>query len=360
MTSQMKVLAVDDDQLNIILMEEILSEDYDLLTARSGEEALENAASFRPDLILLDIMMPGIDGYETCRRIRANPDLNHAKVILLSAKALTRERLEGYEAGADDYVTKPFNEDELLAKVRVFLRLKSVEEMDAMKSQLLSLVAHEIRTPLTGITPAVEMLLADNDMMEGERQMWLEMVLQNSQRLLTLAEKGMFLCEFSTGHVQLELEPFDLAELATTVIAEMDGTARKKQVELRVDAPGAVMVDGEKRYLKMALEFVLDNAVKFSPKGGEVRVDFGEKGAGMIFSVTNSGPGIQPKDTAGVFDAFSARRVDEQIVGSGMSMALARAIMRAHGGDLAIESDPGVETTCSGSLPALEPGPVPR
>ena len=359
MASQMKILAVDDDRLNLTLMTEILDGEYDLITARSGEEALEVASRLQPDLILLDIMMPGIDGYEVCRRIRANPELRHVKIILLSAKALTKERLEGYEVGTDDYVTKPFNEDELLAKVRVFLRLKSVEEMDRMKSQLLSLVAHEIRTPLTGIIPAAEMLLAEEDMKEAERRMWGEMVLQNSHRLLALAEKGMLLCQFSAGAVRLNLEPLDLADLAKTVVQEMDAAARERRITVNVGAPAAVMVNGEREYLKMVLESVLDNAIKFSPEQSEVRIDVRERESGAIFSITNSGPGIEPEETDEVFDAFSARRVDQQIVGSDMSMALARAIMRAHGGDLGIESAPGKETTCSGSLPLHSAAAVP-
>src|SRR5438128_6009709 len=123
-----KILIVDDNATNIAILEELLSDHYKLHSARSGEEALAALEEFRPDLILLDIMMPGIDGYETCRRIRANPARKNVKVIMVSAKAMVSERLKGYEAGADDYITKPFEEDELLAKVQVYLRLKSVEE----------------------------------------------------------------------------------------------------------------------------------------------------------------------------------------------------------------------------------------
>lgn len=117
-----RILIVDDNATNIAILEEVLAEHYFLRAAASGEETLEILKEFHPDIILLDIMMPGIDGYETCRRIRQNPAMNNVKVIMVSAKAMVEERLKGYEAGADDYITKPFGVGELLARVRVALR----------------------------------------------------------------------------------------------------------------------------------------------------------------------------------------------------------------------------------------------
>src|SRR6185295_16004766 len=140
MAGPVRILGVDDNPRNLDILRRTLAPEFAMATAASGEEALEVAVRLRPDLILLDIMMPGIDGYETCRRIRAIPALANTKIIMVSAKALTTERLEGYAAGANDYVVKPFDQDELMAKVRVYLKLKSVEEVDRMKSDLLDLM----------------------------------------------------------------------------------------------------------------------------------------------------------------------------------------------------------------------------
>jgi CheY-like chemotaxis protein len=128
MQAKKRVLAVDDNELNIEIIKELLDGDYNLKIAGTGEKALEVAVDFRPDIILLDIMLPGMDGYEVCHQIRANPDLRHTRIIMISAKAMTSERIEGYEAGANVYIAKPFDGDELLTKIRKELQLAVLEK----------------------------------------------------------------------------------------------------------------------------------------------------------------------------------------------------------------------------------------
>ena len=154
-----RILVVDDTPTNVAIMEEILEERFELATAYSGEEALDVVVDFKPDIILLDIMMPGIDGYEVCRRIRDDEALKNTKVIMVSAKALVSERLAGYEAGANDYVTKPFEEEELLAKIQVFLQLKFAEELIAARqagmSEIAAGVLHNVGNVLNSINISV-------------------------------------------------------------------------------------------------------------------------------------------------------------------------------------------------------------
>ncbi len=121
MNGKDKILAVDDDPNNIAILEELLSEEYNLKTAMTGERAVQVALEFQPDVILLDIMMPGIDGYEVCRQLRENELTRNAKIVMVSARAMKSERHEGFKAGADDYITKPFDGDELLAKLYIYL-----------------------------------------------------------------------------------------------------------------------------------------------------------------------------------------------------------------------------------------------
>src|SRR5262249_4506566 len=178
-----RILIVDDHPTNIAILEEILGEHYTLKTATCGEEALAVALDFQPALVLLDIMMPGFGGYETCRQIRAHPSLRHIKIIMVSARALVAERLQGYEAGADDYITKPFDEEELVAKVRVHMRLSSLEEVEQFTSDVLTLLRHETRTPLNSMLAPLQMLRAEAEMATEERSMLLDMVYESALAL---------------------------------------------------------------------------------------------------------------------------------------------------------------------------------
>jgi len=122
MATKTKILVVDDDPMNLKFLKEILSDEYNIKAALSGEEALEIIFDFMPEILLLDIMMPGIDGYEVCKKIKANEKLANIIILLVSAKAMLNEKLRGFEVGADDYITKPFEHEELLAKIKVFIR----------------------------------------------------------------------------------------------------------------------------------------------------------------------------------------------------------------------------------------------
>jgi len=130
MQAKKRVLAVDDNELNLEIIKKVLDDEYNLKTATTGEKALEIAVDYRPDIILLDIMLPDMDGYEICQQIRANPALRHTRIIMVSAKAMTSERIEGYEAGANIYIAKPFDGEELLMKIRSQLRLAALEKVE--------------------------------------------------------------------------------------------------------------------------------------------------------------------------------------------------------------------------------------
>ncbi len=163
------ILIVDDNRRNIEIIERLLRNDYNILTAESGERALEIAESDRPDIILLDIMMPGLNGYEVCRQLRSQSRHARTKIIMVSAKALTAERLEGYQAGADDYVTKPFDLDELEAKVKVYARLNVEENTKATIAGLLTRLSERIGPPLSFLQESVDLLAGDEAIRERHR-----------------------------------------------------------------------------------------------------------------------------------------------------------------------------------------------
>jgi two-component system sensor histidine kinase/response regulator len=346
-----KILIVDDHPTNVALLEDILGEDYLLATATSGEEALAIAPDFQPALVLMDIMMPGLDGYETCRRLRAQATLRHTKIILVSAKAMLSERLQGYEAGADDYITKPFDEDELLAKVRVYLRLKSVEEVERLKSDLLVLLSHETRTPLNGLLPALASLRSEPDMASAERQLLLDMAYQSARRLQYLLERVMALSAMKSGQWTFLFTPVDLGDVVRAAVCAVASHAAARQVQIEQRLPDAAMTMLDPEQMLSVLTTMLENAIRFSDIEGVVVVSVARHADRFCVTVTDQGDGIDPDILPRVFEGFVHTDLAHHSEGSGLSLALARQIILAHQGTIAVESTKGLGTTFTIWLP---------
>ncbi len=350
-----RVLAVDDNPRNLRIIEKCLAGGFELVTALSGEEALEIARRFHPDLILLDIMMTGIDGYETCRRLRASRAVAPCKIIMVSARGGSADRLAGYAAGADDYVTKPFDPDELVSKLKVYLRLKSVEEVDRLKSDLLGLLSHETRTPLSGILGPSALLLDDPNLTAEQREL-VEMVCDSGTRLLSLIEKVMYLGELKAGLAPLESVPVDARDLASRCIAAARRVVARDDVVIELDVEGATQLDGDPRHLGFALEALLHNALRLSPSSGVVRVHVRDCGAGSVISVRDHGAGIASEFGEHVFDEFVVENILNHGEGHGLSLATARLIAERHGGRLTVQSEPGNGAEFSLQLPPRSAG----
>ncbi len=339
---QHRILIVDDNPMNVSLLEDILGDEYEhIATAGSGEEALDVAERFHPTLILLDIMMPGIDGYETCQRIRANPMLRTTKVIMLSAKALLAERLHGYEVGADDYITKPFDEDELLAKVRVYLQLKSLQEVDRLKSDLLGLLSHETRTPLNGIIPPLELLVAGDVHEPEEQHMLLDIALRSAKRLLTLFDRVMTLSSMKAGTWDFQRTPMAFEVMVRDAVATVkaDSAAHSVRVEVEVLDEATTLMDAQQ--MRETIGSLVDNAIRFSPPDGCVEVKVWQDEAWISVTVTDQGPGIDPWILPYLFDGFAEADIQHHATGQGLSLAIAQHVVRAHGGTIDVVSTEG-------------------
>ena len=171
MDNKAKILIVDDNSTNLKLLRNGLGQKYDVQEALNGQLALEISKQFYPDIILLDVMMPGIDGLEVCRRLRKDERLKYVKILLLTSNIKLEQRLEGYKAGADDYIGKPFDFKELLAKIEVFKRLKNSEEVNDIKSNFLDILSHATGTPLSVIMAYSSILTSSPNLAEEEKNM---------------------------------------------------------------------------------------------------------------------------------------------------------------------------------------------
>jgi signal transduction histidine kinase len=349
------ILGVDDNARNLDILRRTLQPRYALTTAQSGEEALGIAARLRPELVLLDIMMPGLDGYETCRRLRADKTTAHAKVIMVSAKAATSERLEGYAAGADDYIAKPFDPDELLAKVRVYLRLARLEEVERLKSSMLTLFNHETRTPLTNILTPLPLLLEDPALTADQRVI-VETVEQGAQRLLKLVNTVAFLSRLSAGPSARELDVHDLAAIAREAVASASPRAAAARVTLALARAEPCPVRAESAELTWVVEALLDNAVRFSPAGETIEIRAWQEGDRAHVAVSDHGPGVDPEVRPWLFQEFVVADIGHHTAGLGLSLAAVRAIVEQLGGTVG-EASPERGATFRISIP-LATAPV--
>jgi signal transduction histidine kinase len=355
MVYRSRILIVDDDFVNVVILEEILGGNHLLKTAASGEQALAIAVDFHPDLVLLDIMMPGINGYETCRRMRATPAVRHTKIIMVSAAEMVEERLRGYEAGADDYVTKPFDPEELLAKVRVYLRLRSVEELDQLKTDLLALLHHETDSPLNGILLTVDLLRTDEAIEAEERKELLDMVYQSAYRLHKLFQKGMTLCALKSGKWDFRFVPADLCEVVRAACREVAAQAGERNVRIAQELPHAALTVLDSEDIKSVVTTLLDNAIRFSPTQGQVVVKVWRESDRCCLTVTDRGTGIAPDFLPHVFEGFASPDITHHSEGQGLSLAIARRIVLAHNGTMGVESAKQLGTTFTVQLPLIVP-----
>ncbi|MCP4605505.1 MAG: hybrid sensor histidine kinase/response regulator [Proteobacteria bacterium] len=352
MNSKHRILAVDDNEIGIRTITRIFSSKYSLEAAMSGEEALKLIPNFRPDLILLDIMMPGMDGYEICRRIRTNERFNFIKIVLVSGKGELEERLKGYEAGADDYVTKPFDNEELLAKVRVFLRLKRAEEVDQIKSDLITLFSHETKTPLSGVIGIADVLRED-DTLSDEARKGAEIIYKSGHQLLEFVRKTSLFCELKSGTKLNISRGSPVQHLKNTLIA-MGKNSVKKDITIRLQIKKDTLLNADWILINTVFRYILDNAVKYSPNGSKVLVQTEMENGSYHIHITNKGDGIDPEWIDSIFDEFAIRNVMNHHKGQGLSLAISKHVLDLHGGALGVESTPGNGATFTVSLPIQE------
>ena len=258
---------------------------------------------------------------------------------MVSAKAMVSERLAGYQAGADDYVVKPFDEDELLAKVRAYLRLRSVEELNRLKTDVLTLLSHETRTPLTTIFGPLELLRGDVNL-SGEHQRMLQMIEDSARRIQELVEGAIHLSSLQAGLTEFELGRHDLVAIVHRAMTEIGPTAAGAGVELALEHASTIEVRCDAEQIQRSVSALLGNAVRHSASAGTVEIIVTAHESRASLRVVDHGPGIPEHFLPHVFDCFSVSDVSKHSSGQGLSLATARAVVRGHGGSLTAENGP--------------------
>ena len=353
-----KVLIADDDRLNIRILGGILrSEGFVLGEAASGEEALEVYAKFQPDLVLLDVTMPGIDGFETCRRLRTEYGANCAPVIFITARSDSDDVVEGLVAGAVDYLPKPFKPKEVLARIRSHLYNRILSEQQKLlvdqlskanqaKNRFLGMAAHDLRNPLASIRGIAEFLRegAVGPLTTDQLDL-IETIHGASTSMLDMVNELLDVATIESGELKLNRGKHDLAELVAKAVALINREAGKKGTQIVFEhPPGPVITQIDPAKMKQVVDNLISNGVKYSPPGSTITATVMRDDAHRrcILAVRDQGPGIPENERDRLFKDFS--RLSSQPTGgeksTGLGLAICRKIVDAHQGIIVAENLP--------------------
>jgi two-component system, sensor histidine kinase and response regulator len=367
-----KVLIVDDDRVNIRILGGILKgEGYLLAEAGSGEQALELYPQFRPDLVLLDVMMPGIDGFETCRRLNSEYGDKTAPVIFITAKSESDDVVEGLGAGGVDYLPKPFKPKEVLARIRSHMQnrilseqrktlVEQLKKADHAKNRFLGMAAHDLRNPLASIRGIAEFLREGTvGPLTPDQLDLIDTIHDASQSMLEMVNELLDVATIESGELKLNRELHNLAELVTKCVSNTNREAAKKKTHVKFEPPSEpAMLQIDPAKMKQVIENLLSNAVKYSPPGSTITacVQRGEANGTCVFFVRDQGPGIPPDERDKLFKDFS--RLSVKPTGgeksTGLGLAICRKIVDAHHGTIVAENLPERGCEFRVTLPAFQ------
>ncbi len=342
------LLIVDDDPTARQVAQAILSTDvYAFRHASGGQQALEEIVEHEPDLVLLDVMMPGLDGFEVCKRIRKLKTRAYLPVVMVTALDSPQDLARGLNAGADDFISKPVPRVELRARVRSLLRIRRqqlelvdqaqrIEAVNKQREDLVRMVVHDLRSPVTAIQLASSELLAqENKFTDGQRRD-LKLIRQEARRVGRYLEEMLLLARQEEGKLSLSFEPVDLTKVARDTLRALQPVAAARRVELMESwTTQPILVAGDAALLRRVVDNLVTNAIKFSPAGTRVEVGIRTEQDSVILEVIDEGPGVPDEARARIFEKYEI--VKMRAAGgpqTGLGLPFCRMVVEAHGGSI--------------------------
>ena len=355
-----RILVVDDVVQNLQVVGTMLrNEGHDVMPAGSGAQALDRVRARLPDLILLDLMMPEMDGLEVCRRLKADPATRGIPVVFLTASNEMEHLVKGFEAGAVDYLTKPFNGAELLARVRTHLELKHAREqlrqMNEEKNEFMGIAAHDLRNPLGAITGYAELVLEEMDSLPvPAAEPWARVarevtegagrIRETSRRMTEMVQNLLDANRIERGEMHLERQPTDVGPALASVIESQRPRATAKRQSIHWETPGTAAVAlVDRGVVVQVFENLVSNAVKYSPPGTNITVRLRSSATTVRCEVQDEGPGLNAEDLKKLFGKFA--RLSAKPTGgehsTGLGLSIVKKMVEAMSGRVWCESEPG-------------------
>ena len=343
------ILIVDDMPANALLLERMLAErGYEARTALSGKLALQAARANAPDLILLDINMPEMNGYEVCEQLKADAALQDIPVIFISALHETIDKVRAFGVGGVDYVTKPFRFEEVYARVQTHLRLRRLEKL---RDDLTHMVVHDLGSPLSTISFFLDYLeKREAGNLSANTREFISLARLGVEELRNMISSILDVSKITAGKIQLRPQPCDLDAIIRAVVATTQPLPNKRT--LAYDAANvSITITVDVDLICRVLRNLLSNALKYTPEGGDVRIVVTPSDSQVRIAVTDSGPGIAPEYHQRIFEKFGQVEDRSNRFGTGLGLTFCKLAVEAHGGCIGVESQVGLGSTFWIALP---------
>lgn len=365
--SEYKILIVDDVMSNVLLLKVLLTnEKFAIATASNGRQALEQVEKENPDLVLLDVMMPDMSGFEVAQHLKSNPNTADIPIIFLTALNSTADIVKGFQVGANDFISKPFNKEELIIRVThqislvaakrlILSKTEELQRTIAGRDKLYSVIAHDLRSLMGSIKMVLNMLILNlpSEKIGAEMYELLTMANQTTEDVFSLLDNLLKWTKSQIGKLNVVYQDVDLVEVTDGVIEIFSMVASLKKIRIREMKPEKMMVNADIDMLKTVVRNLLSNAIKFSKENSEVLVKMEEVDGMAVVSVQDYGCGISEEGqkkllhTDTHFSTFSTNNEE----GSGLGLLLCKDFVVKNGGKLWFTSKEGEGSIFSFSIP---------
>lgn len=367
--SDYKILIVDDVISNVLLLKILLTnEKFQVCTANNGRACIEMTKKEHPDLILLDVMMPDINGFDTAVILKKDPETKDIPIIFLTALNSPQDLVHGFQVGANDFLTKPFNKEELVMRVTQQISLvaakRIIEKQNAElkatlsnRDKMYSVIAHDLRSPMASIRMVLNLIVQSTsaETVGPELYMLLDQANRESEEVHDLLDNLLKWTKSQTGRLNVVLQDLDLNDIVPGVVEIFEMIAKTKNIKLELKKTDeALKVHADNDMLKTVLRNFMSNAVKFSPENSTIQIAMAKEGDFARVSVKDQGVGIAADRLGSIFHKGETTYGTGGEEGSGLGLQLCQDFARKNGGDCYVESVEGQGSTFSFTIPILK------
>ena len=394
---QFTILVVDDNPTNLEILDRALTQaGYKVRIEAEGLNVMKQASLSIPDLILLDIMLPDLSGFEVCQQLKADPLTKSIHVIFMTALADTVDKIKGLNLGAVDYITKPFQKQELLARVRGHLHLRQLtktleiqnqqliemknelenrvaertaelsqalekeKEVNQLKSRFITMASHEFRTPLAIISSSSGILQNFSDRLsEKRKQEHLETIQNTIKHIIQILDDVLMINQAEAEKIEVKLEPLDIIKFCRHLKEEIEASFTSHQIDFYIDLGDEIfsnyqIVQADKKLLRQIITNLLTNAIKYSPDHDLVNFSLSKKDDKLIFKISDYGIGIPEADQVHLFEYFQRGSNVGTLPGTGLGLSIVKKCVDLHQGEISLYSELGKGTVFTVIIPFLK------